>query len=232
MNLLTFLVGMPGKGKTTAFRNLGPETVMYNAERKMLPFKSKGIRVVVPENTEDLITKLNKFVGGDKYKEITTIVLDSFTDFSDMLLADCRKRYKGYDVFTQYNQGIFELFKVLQSIENKFIFVTAHPETVSDADGNLIYRIAVKGKEFEGKVERFATCCFTAETRKKKEGPGVDYQLLTNDDGRFSAKTPMDMFSSLYIGNDAKEIIKVYKDFYGIQVGIPELFQEETISSQ
>jgi hypothetical protein len=27
---------MPSSGKTTAFRNLGPETVMYNTERKML----------------------------------------------------------------------------------------------------------------------------------------------------------------------------------------------------
>jgi hypothetical protein len=214
-NLLTFIIGMPGKGKTTAFRDLGSETVMYNTENKMPPFQNKGIRIAIPDNVDDLITRLKKFQG-NAYPEITTVILDSFTDFSDLLLAECRAKFKGFDIFSAYNSKIFELFKALQSIENRFVFVTAHPETVTDADGNIIYRIAVKGKEFEGKVERFATCCFTAETKRKAAGPGVDYIFLTNDDGRFSAKSPMGMFKELYIPNNVKDIIKVYREFYSI----------------
>jgi hypothetical protein len=216
MNLLTFLVGMPGKGKTTSFRNLGPETVMYVTEHKWLPFKNNGIKVIVVTSSDDLIGKLKKFVQ-KPYPQIQNIILDSFTDFSDMLLAECRAKHKGFDVFNAYNAKIFELFKALQGIDNKFVFVTAHPETVQDADGNTIYRIAVKGKEFEGKVERFATCCFTAETKRKPSGKGVDYYFLTNDDGRFTAKTPMGMFEELHIDNDIKKIVDVYKTFYNIQ---------------
>jgi hypothetical protein len=214
MNLLTFLVGMPGKGKTTSFRNLGSDTVMYVTEHKWLPFKDNGIKVIVVNNSDDLITKLKKFAQKD-YPQIQNIVLDSFTDFSDMLLSECRTKHKGFDVYSAYNAKIFELFRALQSIENKFIFVTAHPEILQDSEGNTIYRIGVKGKEFEGKVERFATCVFTAETKRKTNGKGVDYYLLTNDDGRFTAKTPMGMFDELYIDNDISQIIEVYKKFYG-----------------
>ena len=219
MNLLTLIVGVPSSGKTTSFRNLGPETVLYNTERKMLPFKNKGIRLVATDTVTDLMTKLTQF-RGNKFSEITTIVIDSFSDFSDMLMAECRSRYKGFDVYSAYNSKIYELFQALKAIENKFIFLTGHPEILQDAEANTIFRMAIRGKEHEGKVEKFATCVFYSDPKRKQNGRGVEYLFLTNTDGKLPSKTPMGMYDSMHIDNDVTKIIDVYKKFYASEISI------------
>ena len=100
-------------GKTTACRNLGPETVMYNTEKKMLPFKNKGIKVVATDSVNDLLYKLNRFKGNN-YPQITNIVIDSFSDYSDMILAECRAKHKGFEVYNAYNTKVYELFQTLK----------------------------------------------------------------------------------------------------------------------
>jgi hypothetical protein len=219
MNLLTLLVGSPGSGKTTSFRNLGSETVLYNTEKKMLPFKNKGINVSTVADVADLMKRLKKFEGG-KYPEIKNIVIDSFSDYTEMLMSECRAKYKGFDVFNAYNTEIYNLFQALKAIEGKYVFLTGHPEVLQDADGNVIYRMSVKGKEWEGKVEKVATCVFYADPKRKSDGKGVDYKFMTNTDGRFPAKTPMGMFESFHIDNDIQNIINVYDEFYGVPVEI------------
>ena len=213
MNLLSFIVGMPSTGKTTSFRNLGPETVMYNTEKKMLPFQNKGIRLASTDSVNDLLERLRKFKG-NKYPEITTIVIDSFSDYSDMIMAECKAKHKGFEVYNAYNTKVYELFQVLKSIENKYIFLTGHPEVLQDADGNTIFRMAIRGKEHEGKVEKFATCVFYSDPKRKENGKGVEYRFLTNTDGRYPAKTPMGMFSEMHVENDIRRVIEVYKSFY------------------
>ncbi len=217
MNLLTFIVGMPSTGKTTAFRNLGPETVMYNTEKKMLPFRNKGIKLVPTDTVSDLLNKLSRFKG-DAYPAISTIVIDSFSDYSDMIMAECKAKFRGFEIYSAYNTKIYELFQALKAIENKYIFLTGHPEVLQDADGNTIFRMAIRGKEHEGKVEKFATCVFYSDPRKKPNGKGVEYLLLTNTDGRYPAKTPMEMFGQMYIENDVEKIIEVYRRFYEVPV--------------
>ena len=219
MNLLTLIVGMPSSGKSTSFRNLGPETVMYNTEKKILPFKSKGIKQVAADTVSDLLTKLSQFKGS-RYPEITTIVIDSFSDYSDMLMAECKTRYKGFDIYNAYNSKVYELFQVLKAIENKFIFLTGHPEILQDAEGNTIFRMAIRGKEHEGKVEKFATCVFYSDPKRRQNGKGVEYLFLTNTDGRYPAKTPMGMYGAMHIDNDVSKIIDAFKKFYASEFSI------------
>ena len=219
MNLLTLIVGAPSSGKTTSFRNLGSDTVLYNTERKVLPIKNKGIRVVTTDTVADLLTKLGQFKG-NKYPEIKNIVIDSFSDYSDMLMAECKAKYKGFDVYSAYNTKVYELFQALKAIDNKFIFLTGHPEILQDAEGNTIFRMAIRGKEHEGKVEKFATCVFYSDPKRKASGKGVEYLFLTNTDGKLPAKTPMDMYEPLYIENDVTKIIDIYKSFYASEISV------------
>jgi hypothetical protein len=205
---------MPSTGKTTSFRNLGPETVLYNTEKKMLPFKNKGIRMATASSVDELISKLKKFADPKWGASIENIIVDSFSDFADMLMAECRMKHKGFDVFNAYNGKIYEFFQALKTLEGKYVFLTGHPETLQDADGNVIYRMSVKGKEWEGRVEKVATCVLYADPQRKANGKGVEYRFLTNTDGRYPAKTPMEMFKTMHIGNDVAEIVKVYKSFY------------------
>lgn len=70
-------------------------------------------------------------------------------------------------------------------------------------------------KEWEGVVEKEATCVFYANPRPKPAGDGVDYKFLTNTpDGIIPAKTPMGMFPELLIDNDIAAIIAIYDKFY------------------
>lgn len=204
---------MPSTGKTTAFRNLGAETVMYNTEKKVLPFKNKGIKLVPTESVSDLIQKLGRFKG-NAYPQITNVIIDSLSDYSDMIMAECKAKHKGFEVYNAYNTKIYELFQALKAIENKYIFLTGHPEILQDADGNSIFRMAIRGKEHEGKVEKFATCVFYSDPKRKQNGRGVEYLFLTNTDGRYPAKTPMAMFNQMHIDNDIQKVIEVYKSFY------------------
>jgi hypothetical protein len=204
---------MPSTGKTTAFRNLGSETVMYNTEKKVLPFKNKGIKMVPTESVSDLIQKLGRFKG-NAYPQITNVIIDSLSDYSDMIMAECKAKHKGFEIYNAYNTKIYELFQALKAIENKYIFLTGHPEILQDADGNSIFRMAIRGKEHEGKVEKFATCVFYSDPKRKQNGRGVEYLFLTNTDGRYPAKTPMGMFNQMHIDNDIQKVIEVYKSFY------------------
>ena len=187
---------------------------MYNTEKKMLPFRNKGIKQRDATTVDDLIKKLRCFHDPKWRVGIENIVIDSFSDFADMLMAECRAKYKGFDIFNAYNSKIYEFFQVLKDIQGIYVFLTGHPEILQDADGNTIYRMSVKGKEHEGKIEKFATCVFYADPKRRAIGQGVEYRFLTNTDGRYPAKTPMEMFDQLHVPNDVHAIVKRYKEFY------------------
>lgn len=167
MNLLTMIVGNPSTGKTTSLRNLDNRAIILNYERKELPFFSKGAvnfpmgpkeaiigtdgrrgtpAMSVKEYTAHIIDKLRTT---DKIK---IVVIDSFSAFTDMLLAECKAKYKGFDVFNHYNSGVYEFFQNLKTLDNKFVFVISHVEYLQDADGNTVVRAKIKGKEWEGKL--------------------------------------------------------------------------------
>jgi hypothetical protein len=65
-----------------------------------------------------------------------------------------------------------------------------------------------------GKVEKFATCVFYADRKRKPNGKGVEYLFLTNTDGRYPAKTPMGMYNAMHIENDISKVIGTYDKFY------------------
>ena len=126
-------------------------------------------------------------------------------------MAECKARHKGFEVYNAYNTKVYELFQSLKAIDDKYIFLTGHPEVLQDIDGQTIFRMAIRGKEHEGKVEKFATCVFYCDPRRKQSGKGVEYQFLTNTDGRYSAKTPMGMFNVMNIDKVRLQYRYIYK---------------------
>lgn len=246
MNLLTMIVGNPSTGKTTSLRNLDDKTIILNYEKKELPFFSKGV-VNFPMGPKDAILPkegkrgvpamsvkeytsmiIDKLRGSEKIKNV---IIDSFSAFTDMLLAECKAKYKGFDVFNHYNSGVYEFFQQLKSLENKFVFVISHVEYLTDADGNTVVRTKIKGREWEGLVEKEATCVLYSRYIKNEAGQGVKYQFVTNSDGYLPGKTPMDMFiqnKELYIENDLHVVIERYKEYYRLDSELKKVNQEVT----
>jgi len=87
------IVGMSGKGKTMAFRNMPVESTGFiNIENKPLPFVNKFKHYSTPKDWQETYQKLIEFA---KIPEITTVVLDSFSAYVDSLLRTAREIKKG-----------------------------------------------------------------------------------------------------------------------------------------
>ncbi len=200
------IVGMSGKGKTMSFRNMNPETCGYiNVESKPLPFPNKFKHYSTPKDWIEAYQKLIEFA---KDPNITEVVLDSFSAYAESLLKTAREIKKNFDVWNMYNEEIGKLMYIIRRYP-KDIFVTAHYEWVENEEGAVEKRIAVKGREWKGMVEKEFTIVHYADMKlmadKKRE-----YFLTLNSDGKSSAKTPP-MFlldeNEQESPNDAKEFL-------------------------
>lgn len=179
------IVGSPGRGKTYSFRNMNPETCGFiNMEGKPLPFINKFKYYSAPNGWQDAYNKLIEFA---KDPNITEVVFDSFSTYMDAVLKTARETKKGFDVWNLYNEEIAKLAFLFKKYP-KDIFVTAHYEWIQNEGGAIEKRIKVKGKEYEGMVEKDFTIVTFADMRIKDEKK--EYYLKLNTDGKDSAKCP------------------------------------------
>jgi len=209
---LVIILGQSGRGKSTSIRNLPVEnTVILNTEQKPLPFKgsSKFKHNYKIGNPDHLVTGINKFKDDDS---VDVVVIDSFSAWTDLLMEKARNEYKNFDIFNYYNKTIYKLFKTIKDFK-KIVILIAHDEVVQTADGETIKSVKVKGKEWEGVIEKEAIVVLYARMIKDKEGKN-QYFFETQTDGVTSAKSPMDMFEQTLIPNDLNLVIKGIKEYY------------------
>lgn len=211
------VVGPSGSGKTTSIEKLPKEsTLIINIERKPLPFPQSSAFQQCRSNTiaeidRDINVALNN-------KDVKYLVIDSFTKYCELLMQQCRKMFKGYDIFTNYNDAIFLFLERLKNNTHCYIILTAIDEMVpiEQPNGARVSqrRIAVEGKKWEGKIEKEFTCVLYTDVRK--ESNTMNYQFLTNSDGVSNAKSPRGLFPSLFIPNNLKLVCDSYAKFDGI----------------
>jgi len=182
------IVGQSGKGKTMAFRNMNPDTCGFiNMEGKPLPFENKFKHYSVPNNWQECYQILIEYAQN---KEITEVVIDSFSAYLDSLLKTARETKKNYEVWNMYNEEIGKLLYVIQKY-NKDIFMTGHSANIETDLGIEERRIAVKGNEWNkaGIESKFTIVLFT-DVRIDPINNKRNYRFEFNSDGRTSAKTP------------------------------------------
>jgi hypothetical protein len=202
------IVGQSGKGKTMAFRNMNPDTCGFiNMERKPLPFVNRFKHYAQPNNWQECYQTLIEYA---KNKEITEVVIDSFSAYIDSLLKTARETKKNYDVWNMYNEEIGKLLYIIQNY-NKDVLMTAHSANVETDLGIEERRIAVKGNEWNkaGIESKFTIVLFT-DVKLDPVSSKRDYILEFNSDGRTSAKTPP-MFTDdgeEFMQNDASEFLQ------------------------
>jgi len=179
------LVGMSGKGKTMAFRNMDPETTGFvNMESKPLPFLNTFKNYSTPNNWQECYQKLIEYA---KDSSIKVVILDSFSSYIDSVLKTARDTKRGFDIWNSYNEEIGKLLYLIRKYP-KYIVVTAHYEWVETEEGAVEKRVMVKGKEWKGMIEKEFTMVHYADMNvidKKR-----DYYITLNSDGKSSAKTP------------------------------------------
>lgn len=208
----TLLVSQSGKGKTYSFRNLNPETTGFiNTENKPLPFKNRFKFHARPLKFPGALQALKDYSANP---EIDVIVIDSLSAVMEMLLEECRANYRGFDIWSNYNQRIGEYIKLIKQAP-KEVFVTAHYETLN-LEGDQEKRVKVKGKEWEGVIEKEFTLVLYADAKFKEST--ADYFFRLAGEG-LSAKCPPGIFGegTIKIQNDCQFILDKLRDFTDYQ---------------
>jgi adenylate kinase family enzyme len=214
-----FIVGDSGSGKSTSIRNLPKNsTRILNIEKKILPFKEalqfNSLMLDTHFQVED---EFDKAVADDNVK---TIIIESFTRYSDALIANCRMADKTWGAYNMYSDRMLSFFQnKLFKAQNKQIFLTAIPELVEQYDAmgakKTPRRIGVAGKKLEGMIESYFTVVLFTEVKYDPVAKKSVYQFLTNNDGTFSAKSPDGMFTGP-VANDLKIVSEKVWEYYGL----------------
>lgn len=203
------LVSPPGKGKTFSFRNMDPKTFgLINIENKPLPFKNNLVHHVRPTSRVDAY---NAMVDMAKNPEITVIGVDSFSAYLDIVLAEARQTQKGFDIWNFYNDQIAKFLELVKKVK-KEVVLTAHYEIIG-MEGSMEKRAKVKGKEWEGIIEKEFTIVLFGDNKFAENGkPEYFFKLV--EEGT-SAKCPPDIFGpDVYkIPNDVKLIVDKIHEF-------------------
>lgn len=140
------VMGPSGRGKSTSIRNLPVNgTIIYNLEGKKLPFRGESqFFQVIPRTIKSFFDTWSKQIVPGKVK---VIIVDSFSAFTDMLLAEARTIKTGWDVWSYYNEKIYEYFQLIKKTTNSGIyFIQMGHDEILDQEGEAVRRMKVKGK--------------------------------------------------------------------------------------
>lgn len=207
------LIGASGRGKTYSFRNMDRETTGFiNVENKPFPFKGEFKHTVIPANFMQVLDALK---AGSVNPNIKCIVVDSFSAYVDMLMLEARATKTGWERMNFYNEYIGIFNDYVKKVQ-KPVFVTAHYELLSDEQGiGKEKRVKVKGKEWEGVVEKDYTIVIYADAKITPGQKKPEYFFTLVNDGMNSAKTPPDIFGpdTVTLDNDSKIVLDKIIEF-------------------
>jgi|SRR5690625_201191 len=202
------LVGASGKGKTYSFRNMNREhTGFINTEYKPLPFKKDFKYHGKPTKWVGITQCFKDFENNN---DINAIVLDSFSATIEIILEECRRKFSGFDIWTNYNKRIGEPLKMIKYC-TKEVIMTAHYEVISP-EGEREKRIKVKGNEWAGVIEKEFTVVLYSDVKFLNDNP--TYKFKSIGDG-LSAKCPPGILKEgeFEMDNDANEVLKLIRNF-------------------
>lgn len=222
------IYGESGSGKTTSLRNMDPATTFIISttgkplsfkgwKKKYIPFKidkeTKEIsgNYYVSSNSEQVLKMLK--VINSKLPNIKTVVIDDMQYIMSYEFVD-RATEVGYGKFSEIAQHMMDILRYSEQMRDDctMCFLTHADNIGTEIDPK--YVIKTVGKLLSEKVtlEGLFTYIFFTKVEEGDDGK-MQYKLVTNNDGRCLAKTPMGMFDELEIDNDLNEILKVIKEY-------------------
>lgn len=204
------VVGPSGQGKSYLSKTTDKATTGYiNIERKPLPYKAEPfVFEGRPKNWTGFMKCLKDY---GENSEIKRIIIDSQTMAFNILQKEMSASFTGFDIYKQYNRNVYDYLELLKNIE-KDIIILSHDELVKLDEGSKVRRMAVHGKEFEGKIEQHYTIVLYTGTRLKDSKPQYFLKTFEQDT---STKVPEGMFNGdIEIPNDAQYIFDQLEKYY------------------
>jgi ABC-type dipeptide/oligopeptide/nickel transport system ATPase component len=222
------IYGESGTGKSTSLRNLDPETTfIISTTGKPLPFrgwkrnyipftinkeaKSVSGNYYISSNSEQIL-KILKLIN-TKMPHISTVVIDDAQYIMSYEFVD-RSTEVGYSKFSEIAQHMMDILRYSEKMRDDctICFLTHSENVGTEIDPK--YVIKTIGKLLQEKVtlEGLFTYIFFSSVEEGEDGK-MEYKLITNNNGKCLAKTPMDMFKELEIDNDLAKILEVIKEY-------------------
>ena len=194
------ILGKSGTGKSSSIRTLDPKsTFIFGAVNKMLPFKG-GRKDYSEENKNCFYTSDYKKIFGylKRISENATHVKVVIIDDSQYLMADefmRRTAETGYSKFTEIGKKYYDLIMFAKTLrEDLNIYFLSHID--QDDQGNT--KMKTIGKMLDDKVTLEGLFTVTLETHVENG----KYSFITQNTGKNTAKSPLEMFESNMIDND------------------------------
>lgn len=219
MSIATIILGESGTGKSTSLRNLDPaKTLLIQAIKKPLPFKSKGWEKSIFVTDKSRTVKYED--GRVEYgilnliektpKEI--IVID---DFQYIMTNEFMRRVLDKEakdgVFAKYNEIAKNVWDILNAAsyaaDNKRVYMLSHVETTEGRD-----RVKTIGKLLDEKVSIEGMVSIVLRSRRTNG----NYLFATQNNGLDTTKSPMGLFADELIDNDLAAVDAAICEYYDI----------------
>lgn len=216
MAKLIGLMGESGSGKTTAMRNLDPETTFYiDCDKKGLNWKgwkeqfNGEKKNYLSTDFPQVVLKALKAINDNKeFQHIKVVVIDTI---NGLMIADENRRRaeKSYDKWADLAWAIYDLLDYALTMRSDLIVVfVAHSQTDRDDSGFSFTRIKTSGKKLD-KITIESKLNTVILAKKLEDGKRV----FVLEDGNSTTKVPMGAFDEAQIDNDITLVIKALEDF-------------------
>ncbi|MEK6860335.1 MAG: AAA family ATPase [Nanoarchaeota archaeon] len=223
MATLVQVVGQSGSGKTTAIRNLNPDTTfLINSDEKDLPIrgwetlysKEKGNYATVSKVKEvlDIFRDLLK-----KDCKIKTVIIDTVNRIMTNKVME-ERNIDGYKKWADLSGNIYDLMTIIkrQLPPDIVVFALFHEDIFFSEEGIRIRRIATEGQQLKriNLESMSAIVLFTRiEPSSDRKVAPSKYFLQTQSDGFSTGKTPMGMFKDFEIPNDYNLVLTAINEY-------------------
>ncbi|MCK5318536.1 MAG: AAA family ATPase [Anaerolineales bacterium] len=226
MSEIIAIVGQTGTGKSTSIEPLDPkETVIIGIIDKQLPFRGwkqkyqtgiqQGGNFLVSHNSDQIVKALNYI--SESRQEIKQIVIDDFQYIMSTEFMN-RATETGWQKFTDIAKHVWDVINAAKSLrEDLKVFILSHDEIVTE-NFQPKRKIKTIGKLLDDKVTLeglFTIVLYTdVQKNKEKDGFGLEYSFITQNDGTTTAKSPKGMFETLHVPNNLADIITTINAYY------------------
>lgn len=207
------VMGESGSGKTTAMRNLPPESTLYiDCDGKGLSWKgwrnqySKERKNYAKTSDKGAVASL---LGKcNEMPQIKYIIVDTI---NGIMVDDefARMGEKNYDKWQDLAAAVYGLISLaLKMRDDLTVIFIAHSQTERDDFGNAFTRVKTSGRKLDKIVLESK---FTTVLLAKRNATG-QYVFETHANNS-TAKTPLGAFDADEIPNDIIEVLKALEEY-------------------
>lgn len=220
------IVGKSGTGKSTAYgqipeignEGLDPlETVIINVAGKPLPFRgwkrkfNPSLKITEGGNyvataSWDTIVKVIEYVSASR-PEIKNVILEDaqYTMAFEFMARAGETGFKKFSDIGVHFNAIRNA--IMQARLDLKVFALWHPD-VNDQDGTMKMKTVGKVTDNYLTPEGLFTIILYTKVEVDAVSKTMNYQFVTNADGQYPAKSPIGMFTDLYIPNDMGKVVR------------------------